>query len=114
MLCTCIYFAYIGSFDGEEMPGPPHDPGVDPDDDDQYMDDVEHDHDEDEAGAVERHAPSHHGVLVPPFARPGRLETRYRMELANQLYALIVDEIEERRVGKECLHQCRSRWSPYH
>ena len=23
-------------------------------------------------------------------------------------------EIEERRVGKECLHQCRSRWSPYH
>ena len=23
-------------------------------------------------------------------------------------------EIEERRVGKECLTQCRSRWSPYH
>ena len=21
---------------------------------------------------------------------------------------------EERRVGKECLFQCRSRWSPYH
>ena len=21
---------------------------------------------------------------------------------------------EERRVGKECLHACRSRWSPYH
>ena len=21
---------------------------------------------------------------------------------------------EERRVGKECLSQCRSRWSPYH
>ena len=21
---------------------------------------------------------------------------------------------EERRVGKECLRQCRSRWSPYH
>jgi hypothetical protein len=21
---------------------------------------------------------------------------------------------EERRVGKECLYQCRSRWSPYH
>ena len=21
---------------------------------------------------------------------------------------------EERRVGKECLHQCISRWSPYH
>src|SRR3546814_19258530 len=21
---------------------------------------------------------------------------------------------EERRVGKECVHTCRSRWSPYH
>ena len=21
---------------------------------------------------------------------------------------------EERRVGKECTHLCRSRWSPYH
>lgn len=21
---------------------------------------------------------------------------------------------EERRVGKECISQCRSRWSPYH
>ena len=21
---------------------------------------------------------------------------------------------EERRVGKECLEECRSRWSPYH
>ena len=21
---------------------------------------------------------------------------------------------EERRVGKECIHPCRSRWSPYH
>ena len=30
---------------------------------------------------------------------------------------LIINESkrsEERRVGKECLHQCRSRWSPYH
>src|SRR5213082_3610510 len=24
------------------------------------------------------------------------------------------DRSEERRVGKECLTQCRSRWSPYH
>jgi hypothetical protein len=24
------------------------------------------------------------------------------------------DRSEERRVGKECLYQCRSRWSPYH
>ena len=25
-----------------------------------------------------------------------------------------VDRSEERRVGKECLSVCRSRWSPYH
>ena len=24
------------------------------------------------------------------------------------------EKIEERRVGKECTEQCRSRWSPYH
>ena len=27
---------------------------------------------------------------------------------------IIIDRSEERRVGKECLHACRSRWSPYH
>ena len=26
----------------------------------------------------------------------------------------IVDRSEERRVGKECVSLCRSRWSPYH
>ena len=57
-------------FDGEEMSGPPHDPCVDPDDDDQDMPDVEDDHDEDEAYVVERHAPAH-GTPVPPFARRG-------------------------------------------
>ena len=25
-----------------------------------------------------------------------------------------VERSEERRVGKECLRLCRSRWSPYH
>ena len=89
MLCTCIYFAEIGYFDGKEMPEPPYDPGVDPDDD-QDMANAEDDHDQHEASAVERHAPAH-GAPVPPFARRGRPETRYRMELGNQLYALIVD-----------------------
>ena len=28
--------------------------------------------------------------------------------------ALRVQRSEERRVGKECLSVCRSRWSPYH
>ena len=26
----------------------------------------------------------------------------------------VAGETEERRVGKECGYQCRSRWSPYH
>ena len=32
------------------------------------------------------------------------------------LFDTIEEEIrsEERRVGKECLRLCRSRWSPYH
>src|SRR3546814_17714584 len=28
--------------------------------------------------------------------------------------AAIEDRSEERRVGKECVSTCRSRWSPYH
>ena len=34
----------------------------------------------------------------------------------NVIY-IIMDDLgrsEERRVGKECLRLCRSRWSPYH
>ena len=34
-------------------------------------------------------------------------------ELMAQVSALRARS-EERRVGKECLSQCRSRWSPYH
>ena len=81
MLFTCIYFADIGSFDGKEMPDPPHDLGVDPDDD-QDMADAEDDHDQDEADAAERHAPAH-GAPILPFSKHGQPETRYRMELGD-------------------------------
>ena len=89
MLCTCIYFLEIGSFDGDEMSDPPHDPGVYPDDYDQEMADAL----EDEAGGVaERRAdPAPHGAPVPYFARLSRPETIYRMELGNQLCGLISD-----------------------
>src|SRR3546814_12012767 len=30
------------------------------------------------------------------------------------LHALAAARSEERRVGKECVSTCRSRWSPYH
>ena len=52
-MCTCIYFADIGSFDGDEMPDPPHDPGVDLSDYDQEMDDAPED---DAGGVAERRA----------------------------------------------------------
>src|SRR3546814_4528424 len=29
-------------------------------------------------------------------------------------HLLLMDRSEERRVGKECVSTCRSRWSPYH
>src|SRR3546814_2025058 len=29
-------------------------------------------------------------------------------------HAVIIGRSEERRVGKECVSTCRSRWSPYH
>src|SRR3546814_14784958 len=29
-------------------------------------------------------------------------------------YEVIAGRSEERRVGKECVSTCRSRWSPYH
>ena len=89
MLCTCIYFVDIGSFDGEEMSGPPHDLGVDPDDD-HDMANAEDAHDQDEASAVERHALAHRAPIFP-FARRGQPETRYRMDLGNHLCALIID-----------------------
>ena len=35
-------------------------------------------------------------------------------ELGNISYLRPNYRSEERRVGTECLYQCRSRWSPYH
>ena len=37
-------------------------------------------------------------------------------EIIGQLRSLLILGVrsEERRVGKECVSTCRSRWSPYH
>src|SRR3546814_1521631 len=40
-------------------------------------------------------------------------ETRRRHPLSNASRSL-AERSEERRVGKECVSTCRSRWSPYH
>src|SRR3546814_8146984 len=39
---------------------------------------------------------------------------RYLTNLDKALRATGYDRSEERRVGKECVRTCRSRWSPYH
>src|SRR3546814_15204106 len=39
------------------------------------------------------------------------VHTTHTAHTADQLR---VDRSEERRVGKECVSTCRSRWSPYH
>src|SRR3546814_2118578 len=36
------------------------------------------------------------------------------VEIEHMGQALDVERSEERRVGKECVSTCRSRWSPYH
>src|SRR3546814_12920050 len=36
------------------------------------------------------------------------------VDLARAVPAGVIIRSEERRVGKECVRTCRSRWSPYH
>ena len=45
-----------------------------------------------------------------------RIEELANGELAAAGYSIeaVPEQMEERRVGKECGYQCRSRWSPYH
>ena len=87
------------------MPVPPHDLGVDPDDD-QDMPDVE-DH---EVGA-ERPTPT--GAPVLPFSRCDRLDSRYMMELGNQLTALIIEagirpaNMRDIQADGRLLHMCK-------
>src|SRR3546814_20581408 len=53
------------------------------------------------------------GELAAPGRAPGQADAQARP----LLLAGRVDDLarsEERRVGKECVSTCRSRWSPYH
>ena len=42
------------------------------------------------------------------------LEFNFSKHIDNSRLVKAPDRSEERRVGKECLRLCRSRWSPYH
>src|SRR3546814_7093431 len=49
----------------------------------------------------------HHLFLAPLLEVPGQLANRGG-------FTGTLQRSEERRVGKECVSTCRSRWSPYH
>src|SRR3546814_4471495 len=57
------------------------------------------------------------GFSLAPWAmlleQPGLGES-LRLTLVSGFLATLVTRPEERRVGKECVSTCRSRWSPYH
>src|SRR3546814_5077280 len=60
-----------------------------------------------------RHHVRHHGLEVSPDQLLVRLDARQRARPR----AGRQDDVrrsDERRVGKECVSTCRSRWSPYH
>src|SRR3546814_3905773 len=54
------------------------------------------------------------GVIAGRFVveTPRASETELHALLHNELK--LTPRSEERRVGKECVSTCRSRWSPYH
>src|SRR3546814_3384253 len=53
---------------------------------------------------------------IAPFARTARAIMHGKRSTGKYGHgaASIFGRSEERRVGKECVSTCRSRWSPYH
>src|SRR3546814_17648687 len=51
------------------------------------------------------------GIVEIP---PGEKRPRIVDGPAEQIEPWLAKRSEERRVGKECVSTCRSRWSPYH
>ena len=52
-------------------------------------------------------------VILVAVKRNDRDNTEASLDELEEL-AQTAGRSEERRVGKECVCQCRSRWSPYH
>src|SRR3546814_18643551 len=51
-------------------------------------------------------------TMPPPIKRIAQAHLRNPVEV--RIAAKTTTRSEERRVGKECVSTCRSRWSPYH
>src|SRR3546814_13496341 len=56
--------------------------------------------------------PAAHNFPLSSPGSPGTLYAGGRVVLCPQPSPVV--RSEERRVGKECVSTCRSRWSPYH
>src|SRR3546814_7860827 len=54
------------------------------------------------------------GYLVKSASRDELLDAVRRVSLGDTVFTAGLARSEERRVGKECVSTCRSRWSPYH
>src|SRR3546814_10100877 len=54
------------------------------------------------------------GLRVSTTANLGAYLSTFATSVPTYLYATLLARSEERRVGKECVSTCRSRWSPYH
>src|SRR3546814_12977249 len=55
-----------------------------------------------------------HGMSLLHHARVDKLLFDKGRVAGLAAVALNADRSDERRVGKECVSTCRSRWSPYH
>src|SRR3546814_7172144 len=55
-----------------------------------------------------------HGVSRSVTREAVKMLTAKGLLSARPRQGTIVQRSEERRVGKECVSTCRSRWSPYH
>src|SRR3546814_4494885 len=69
------------------------------------------------AGGLSRKRPRLHALAREIMSgEGGRSEGKSLLSAEEELGELPVEPIrsEERRVGKECVSTCRSRWSPYH
>src|SRR3546814_7413899 len=56
----------------------------------------------------------HHPQIVKGRREERKLALGCHLYARQALCARDVHRSEERRVGKECVSTCRSRWSPYH
>src|SRR3546814_12398591 len=54
------------------------------------------------------------GLLADARRLAGAATQVVELRTAHIAAAHHLDRSEERRVGKECVSKCRSRWSPYH